>query len=140
MKKYILLCIAVVTLLSCSVDDTVNDTFHFEVLPIRSIELPTSFEYGQVYNITYTYDRPTSCHSFNDLYYVAQGDVRTIAVISTVVNETETIDCEDLVDDIEERSFQFYVDYTGGTYIFKIWKGVDEEGQDMYEIFEVPIE
>jgi hypothetical protein len=102
--------------------------------------MPQSFSYNEVYNINYTYLRPSTCHIYNDLYYVSEENFRTIAVINTVINATETLQCESLIEDIVERSFTFHVENNAGTYIFKFWLGEDENRHNSYLVIEVPIE
>ncbi len=139
MKKLFFFGFVIVFFWSCSVDP-VNEEFHFEILPIKSVEMPQSFSYNEVYNINYTYLRPSTCHIYNDLYYVSEENFRTIAVINTVINATETLQCESLIEDIVERSFTFHVENNAGTYIFKFWLGEDENGHNSYLVIEVPIE
>ena len=139
MKKLLFFGFVIATSWSCSVDP-VNEGFHFEILPIKTVEMPTSVSYNEVYTINYTYIKPTTCYVYHDLYYVSEQNFRTIAVINTVINATETLKCESLIEDIVERSFTFYVENTFGTYIFRFWQGKDDNGHDTYLIFEVPIE
>ena len=140
MKKLLFFGSVIAVFWSCSLDDSVNAEFRFEILPIKTVEMPESFRYNQVYNINYTYLRPSTCHIYNALYYVAEGNFRTVAVINTVINTTETSQCEPLIDEIEERSFTFHVQNDAGTYVFKFWQGEDENGHDVYLFIEVPIE
>jgi hypothetical protein len=139
MKKLFILGFVLMTFLSCSTDDVPNEEFHFEILPIESVTLPTEMHYGDVYTINYTYYKPSSCHLFNDLYYQSENNFRTIAVISTVLSNVENVVCEPLEDELIERSFTFLCDKNGGTFIFKFWQGEDENGVDTYLINEVPI-
>jgi len=140
MKKLLFFWFVIAAFWSCSVDDGVNDEFRLEILPIKTVEMPTSVIYNEFYNINYTYSRPSTCHVYNSLYYLSERNFRTVAVISTVFNATETIFCEPLTEDIEERSFIFHVENNAGTYIFKFWQGEDENGHDIFLVFEVPIE
>jgi hypothetical protein len=139
MKKIFLFGFIVVAFWSCSTDDSLNDDFYFEILPIESASVPTEMHFGEVYTINYSYLKPSSCHFFNDLYYVAESNIRTIAVINKVLHENETIICETLSNEIAEKSFNFVVNKNGGTYVFKFWQGEDENGQDTYLVYEVPV-
>jgi hypothetical protein len=65
---------------------------------------------------------------------------RTVAVITTVIDNNDASNCEPLSEEIEERYFTFHVQNTSGTYIFKFWQGENENGEDEYLIYEVPIE
>jgi hypothetical protein len=140
MKKLLLLFFAL-TLVSCTSDDNPNEEFHFELMPIVNINMPESFQYNNSYTIEYSYYRPTTCHVFNDLYFSYEANFRTIAVINTVYEDTETLHCQPIEGqgELEQRSFQFLCNNDGGTYIFKFWQGTDEDGVDQYLIREVPI-
>ena len=140
MKKVIFFGLLISVFWSCSVDSAPSEEFHYEILPIRSVEMPGSVEYNQVYNINYTYLRPSTCHIYNDLYYVTDGVFRTVAVINTVINDNDTSSCETLNEVIEDNSFTFHVQNNAGTYIFKFWQGENEDGEDEYLIYEIPIE
>lgn len=138
MRRIFILAICFFTL-SCSTDDGDFQDFSFEILPIDSVEMPESFTFGEIYNINYTYEVPSSCHVFNDLYYIAEENTRTVAVINTVFESNSQSNCEVLTDVIMDRSFRFIVTNRDGSYIFKFWQGVDSNCDDIYEVHEVPV-
>jgi hypothetical protein len=133
MKK-LLTALTMLIVLSCSLDDQ-EQNMHLETLPIDSATIPEHFQEGQTYQIDLTYTKPTTCHSFYDLYYVKNGNTRTIAVINSVLDNTscETVDLE------MEKSFNFVVN-NSETYIFKFWQGEDDEGNDIYLTMEIPVQ
>lgn len=139
MKKIFALSFVVITFLSCSVNDTTNEDFTLEILPIESVTMPTEVLFGESYTINYTYLKPSTCYTFNDLYYLSVSNIRTVAVINTVIPETNGVICEPLTNEVVERSFDFYVKYRTGSYIFKFWNGKDDNGEDVYLIYEIPI-
>jgi len=139
MKKVLLLGIIITSVLSCSLDNSTEEEFFFEILPIESVTLPSEMRYQESYTINYTYFKPSTCHIFNDLYYLSEGNFRTIAVINTVLNEVNNVVCQPLTDELEERSFTFFCSNNSGSYVFKFWKGKDENGEDVYTFVEVPI-
>ena len=137
MKKivFLILLVGLALFNSCAVDDSVAE-FQIEFVPIETVEIPAEFDFGETYTITVTYKRPTTCHSFSSFNYVPeQGNVRNVAVVNFV---TFGNDCETLEDDVQSESFSFSVLDTN-TYTFKFWQGKDDNGQDMYLIFEVPV-
>jgi len=138
MKKVLLLGLILVSFWSCSTDDATNEEFNFEILPVDSVTMPERMHYNDVYTIDYTYFKPSSCHFFNDLYYITEGNNRTIAVINTVLTDTDVI-CEPFTDELIERSFTFYCGKSSGTYIFKFWQGENEDGEDLYLVYEIPV-
>ncbi|MBN2868688.1 MAG: hypothetical protein JXK08_08465 [Flavobacteriaceae bacterium] len=138
MKKIILLLISLSFILtSCSVnDDTPTDNYHIEILPVESAIVPESFIYGENHEITISYIRPNSCYAFNDIYYLKDNNIRTVAVMNTVYNNV--FNCQDL-QDIEQKTFTIEATQLEN-YIFKFWQGVDDNGEDLYLTIEVPVE
>ena len=133
MKK-LLTALTMLIVLSCSLDDQ-EQNMHLETLPIDSASMPEYFQEGQTYHIDLNYTKPTTCHSFYDLYYVKDGNTRTVAVINSVLDNTscETVDLE------MEKSFNFVVN-NSETYVFKFWQGEDDEGNDIYLTMEIPVQ
>ena len=139
MKKLLFIGLFAMAFSSCSLDDTVSQDFHFEVLPIAEVLMPEAFTPGETYVIEYSYYKPSTCHVFNELYYLAEGDFRTVAVINTVINESEDIICEPLEDELEWRTFAFQCQKSFGFYVFQFWQGQNDEGEDMYLVAEIPV-
>lgn len=134
MKKMLVYCAFLCAIVSCSLGDDDYQKFHFEVLPIESVDIPNEFNLGETYPITVSYYRPSSCYQFNDFYYVSELNQRTVAVINTVYEDRVCTQVEELVD----ATFNFIVN-SNGTYVFKFWQGEDENGADLYYIVEVPV-
>jgi hypothetical protein len=134
MKRLILLCFLSFSFWSCSLDsDTEN--FYNVFVPIESVTIPESFTYGVVHSISFSYYRPSTCHFYQDLYYVADDNTRTVAVINTVYEKSN---CELLTENLIERSFDFKpLDY--GSYVFKFWTGVNENDEDEFIIYEIVV-
>jgi len=121
-------------LASCSVDgDSTN--YSFEVLPVESVDIPDEFVLGETYPITISYIRPSTCHSFKEFYYLKENNIRTVAPINFLFEDS---DCNDLTDTITEKTFNFIVT-SNGSYIFKFWQGEDTNGEDQYLTIEVPV-
>ena len=122
---------------SCSINsESTGGVDTQELLPIENATLPEEFELGQTYEIAVTYLRPTTCHAFNDIYYLKQDNARTIAIVSTIFNSNGN--CETLNNIVLGATFDFEAEESG-SYIFKFWKGKDDEGQDTYLTVEVPV-
>lgn len=136
MKKLFLLGFLICFVSACSPDDGDFPTFYYETLPIESVDMPEEFAFGNTYQISMTYLKPSGCHLFNDFYYVTEFNQRTVAVITTVFPDEE---CETFDNNEEEEVFfNFQVNNTE-TYTFRFWKGEDEGGNDTYLIVEVPV-
>lgn len=134
MKRFFFIYLTIITFLSCSVDDDSID-YNFEFIPIEEVGIPESFNLGETYQIDLTYYRPTTCHAFHDFYYVANENQRTVAIINIVYDNSN---CEPLEDELMEVSFDFKAIYNQ-TYMFKFWQGEDDNGDDIYLIYEVPV-
>jgi len=133
MKRLIIITLSLILFASCSSDDDLE--YSIEILPIESVNIPESFTLGEIYPITVSYLRPTTCHSFKEFYYRKNLNERTVAVINYNVQDNN---CNDLSDELVEATFNFIVT-SNGSYIFKFWQGVDENDEDQYLIIEVPV-
>ncbi len=134
MKQLFALSFALFLFASCSINDD-NPNFSFEILPVESVVIPDEFELGEVYPITISYFKPTSCHYFHELYYLKENNERTVAAIDVVYEENN---CETLENELVESTFNFIVT-SNGSYIFKFWQGEDTNGEDQYLTIEVPV-
>lgn len=134
MRKFIVYCALLCVFASCSLGDDNSQNFHFEFLPIESVDIPDEFILGETYPITVYYNKPSSCYVFNDFYYVSELNERTIAVINTVYDDQV---CTQAIEPAN-ATFNFVVT-SNGTYVFKFWQGEDDNGEDVYYIVEVPV-
>ncbi len=132
MKKLALLLSVLFVFNSCSLDE---ETFALELLPVESVVIPAEFELGGAYQITMKYYRPTSCHSPYGFYYERELNVRTCAVQNL---KSDRADCNIITDYLVEETFTFHATNTGN-YIFKFWTGKDEEGNNTYLEYDIPV-
>lgn len=143
MKKLILLCAVVFTMISCSMDDGNRVDFTLEFIPITHVEVPEYFERGQTYDITVTYKRPTDCHYFDGFYYDRENNpLGNVWVVAAQAIALEDVNCETLsAVDGEQASFQFICDpqYGHEEYIFKFFEGEDEDGNQRFMEIVVPV-
>ncbi|WP_136667651.1 hypothetical protein [Flavobacterium sp. H122] len=132
--KYVL-CIAVLFFgfISCTIDDGVD--FHYELLPVDSVELPDEFKRDSIYEIPFKYSRPTTCYAFDGFYYRREANVRTIA-IGTIVFEQNN--CRPPTTN-PLTAVLYFKPTVENSYIFKIWKGKDTNGQNIFEETEIPV-
>ena len=135
MKKIISLIVLFFLFNSCTSDS--SPSYSLSLLPIGSVDIPTEFTLGETYPITVYYNRPTTCHYFNGLYYDKNLNTRTIAVESVVEYRDN---CQDLsaADAMDSYTFNFYVT-SNGSYIFKFYQGKDDSGNDVFLEYEVPV-
>ena len=135
MKKLVSLLSLLFLFNACAPDDGIS--YHLELTPIQSVDLPTEFTLGQTYPITVHYTKPTTCYYFNNLYYEKDLNTRTIAVECAI---EQSNNCIDLTggDAIGDYTFNFYVT-SNGSYIFKFYQGKDELGNNIFLEYEVPV-
>ncbi|WP_291130288.1 hypothetical protein [Flavobacterium sp. UBA7682] len=134
MKKIVSLIALIFLFNSCVPEDQTD--YLFELLPVESVEIPTEFTLGATYEIRMYYRRPTSCHTFNTIYYDKNLNVRTIAIESAVRQEN---DCQELTEDnLVECHFNFLVT-SNGSYLFKFYQGQDDQGNNIFLEYEIPV-
>ena len=133
MKKFLLIVITCLSLGSCSSDDPAM--YRLEILPVESYIVPQSFVFRDTYVIKLNYKRPTTCHALHGIYFRAIENSRTIGIQSTFSLQDY---CQDYTGEAFETSFDFYVN-SMETYIFRFYKGKDENNNDIYESVEIPV-
>jgi hypothetical protein len=134
MKKIVLFIVLITSFLGCSIDDD-NTSYTYDVLPVDSYVVPASFTLGETYEIKLKYQKPTSCHIYQGIYYDKNLNTRTIAIQTAVQNNQV---CTQQIPPLSEVSFNFMVNNTG-SYIFKFYKGEDAGGKDIFEEVEIPV-
>jgi len=135
MKKTALLLVLVTTFFGCSPDNDDRDNYNFSILPVESYTVPASFKLGETYVIKFKYQRPTSCHLYQGIYYDKNLNTRTIA-IQSAVNADQVCTLE--IPPLSEVSFNFMVTATG-SYIFKFYKGKDADDKNLFESVEIQV-
>jgi hypothetical protein len=134
MKKIVLFLIAVISLISCNVEDD-GPIYNYEILPIASYVLPANFTVGKTYEIKMKYQKPSSCHIYKGIYYEKDLNTRKIAVQVAIEKDQQ---CTKEVPPISETTIKFVAD-NNGSYIFKFYKGKDATGKEIFEDVEVPV-
>ncbi|UOX35126.1 hypothetical protein LXD69_06330 [Flavobacterium sediminilitoris] len=134
MKRIFFLLSLFLILNSCSVDE--GERYHLDFLPIEEVDMPDSFQRGEIYNIKVKYKRPTTCYAYNGIYFDRELNTRTFAIQAVVYEKN---DCQNIVDPILlEAAFNFEV-LNSGSYIFKFWQGKDDGGEDVFYEVEIPV-
>ena len=134
MKKIVLFVVLITSLISCSVDND-NITYTHSVLPVESYVVPASFTLGETYEIKLKYQKPSSCHIYQGIYYDKSLNTRTIGIQAAVQDNQA---CTTELPPLSEVSFNFVVNNTG-SYIFKFYKGEDANGVNIFEEVEIPV-
>jgi hypothetical protein len=136
MKKIALFLVLITSLISCSLDDN-RDTYTYKILAVESYEVPESFKIGETYEIKLKYQRPNPCYIFQGIFYEKNLNIRTIA-IQTAIKDDQV--CTQQLPPLSETSFNFYVTNNDqGSYIFKFYKGKNDNNENIFEEVEIPI-
>jgi len=135
MKRYLLVLLTTLFMFSCNLDDGAIET-RYVVLPIESIQLPSEFVLNEEYDIDFTFIRPSDCHVYQNIYFIAENETRTLAVKNIVYINPSCMDITE--DNVVSESFKFKALYNQ-TYVFRVWMGVDDLGEEIYDVIEVPV-
>ena len=106
-------------------------------MPVSLADIPDTLTYGEDSFITLSYLRPSTCHAFAGFNVIENEQEIKLSILNTVVQNGSN--CEDLDNVTANETFEFLVereDY----YIFKIYEGLDEEGNEVYLTKEVMIQ
>jgi hypothetical protein len=134
MKKIVILALLMI-MSACTPED--GPIYHYEVLPVESFEVPEEFVLGQIFQINVSYLRPSTCHYEHGIYWERHSNTRIIGIQSLVETRDNCISLEDEAT-LHEKTFDFHV--TGnGPYLFRFFKGKDEEGNLIFEDIEIPV-
>lgn len=139
MKKTLTLFALVALLFSCSPDDDFPK-YHLETLPIEAVvSIPEEMVLGEEHEIVLKYRRPTTCYGFNNFYYDKDLNVRTVAINAIVQEDNSCVSLADqAIEDLPEVTLRFKP--TGnGTYVFKFWTGKDDQGENTFTEYEIPV-
>lgn len=132
-KKILMSLMMFFMLFSCSINDD-SSNLSLETLPIKEAVVPEEFVFGQSYTLKVIYDLPDGCHSFYNLFYQYDGPVRIVAINSLVDNASACTLA------LIEKEHTFVVKaIQQEDYIFKFWKGIDDNGDDIFEEVIVPV-
>jgi len=134
MKKIFFLMLIGFSLISCELNDS-NDGYSIVVLPVAKVEMQNAFAVDSITNIPVKYLRPSNCHFFEDFYYEKNNFTRTIGIYCSKLNKDN---CQSFENDTIAVPLKFQPTELG-TYQFRFWKGVDAQGQDVFEEHEVVV-
>jgi hypothetical protein len=134
MKKITLLLFGLLIFNSCLNNDNDTPNYTFEYLPIDSAITPASFTLGAIDTITVKYTLPNGCYSFDRIYYETKDTTRIVAITAFV--ELDENCTEALIQ--EEKKFAVKASQEED-YVFKFFKGIDSNGDNIFEEVIVPV-
>ncbi len=124
-----------VTLVSaCNLD--VSDDFYFEKVAAYNIQTPSNLHLDENCEFTFEYHLPNGCYSFSDIEFLAVND--SVRVITPFAKVQNNVNCTQAIID-GSYTFRFRPS-TPKTYIFKFWTGINSQGQNQYEEYEIETE
>ncbi|MEO8517308.1 MAG: hypothetical protein ABI426_11205 [Flavobacterium sp.] len=135
MKKILLLLGVALAFAGCELNADDGTKFHVELLPVDSADLPAEFKRDSLYELHIQYIRPTTCHIFNGFYYNQNLNVRTLAIETMVVEQNNCTE----TNHVPITEILNFKPTNQTSYIFKLWKGKDENGVDVYQEVEIPV-
>lgn len=127
---------------SCSIDGgEPQSNFHVEFIPTIDVEMPEFVTPGYTYAIKLYYQRPTDCYVFDGFYYDidAANNARVVAIQANVFEESDCVAITSNLPEVATLNFECPVEYTGTSYTFKFYKGIDAAGNQQFLEVEVPI-
>ncbi|MCM4155057.1 membrane lipoprotein lipid attachment site-containing protein [Gramella sp. AN32] len=143
MKKLVFLFVAVLALVSCSIDDD-SPNLEYSFAPIVSNDFPESFDLNTSYDVSLGYNLP-ACSQFTDLSFNVveptseNGNFKEV-FIGVVVQKNPAINCTDT--EVELKSVPLTVNLNSTDtedYKFKLLVGVDENDEPIYDEVIVPV-
>lgn len=134
MKKIVLIVSILLITFSCQIDDSYGPQSYLEVMGINSVQVPEQFTFGETHEIRVNYTKPESCYIFYDFTFDVNSNEWVVTVINSVYPNTN---CQNANEDVF-ANFDFTA-LSNEPYIFKFFKGQDENGVDQYIVVEVPV-
>ena len=133
MKKLVLL-LSVILLSSCLNNDDDLPKYKYEFIKIDEVTAPDNFTFGEKDTISIKYTLPNKCYHFNDIYYDYNDTIRTVAV-RAIVDLDEF--CAEV---ITQKEYKLIVNaLQKEDYLFKFYKGKDNEGKSIFEEIVIPV-
>jgi hypothetical protein len=125
--------ILTLTIVSCLDDEpTLNAVYNYKA--IDSVQIGEIHPARQVTEIKTFYTRTNNCEDFFNYQYDILGNERSVVMI---IAELQSNDCEE-INETSSNTLQFKPE-NSGTYNFRFWNGVDENGQDVFIEKEIEI-
>lgn len=95
---------------------------------------PVSFTFGETDTLKLKYTLPNGCYHFNDVYYEYKDSTRIVAIRASI--ELDAYCTEALI--MEEYDLLVTAKQEED-YLFKFWKGTDNDGENIFEEVIVPV-
>lgn len=134
MKKILILSICLLLFYSCLINNDKHLNYNYEVLPIDEFTAPTSFNFGEKDTIKLKYSLKNGCYSFYDVYYEYLDTTRIVGIKSVIALDRECTEA------IIQYDYNLIVTATQEEdYVFRFFKGKDNNGENIFEDIVVPV-
>lgn len=124
----------VLLLHSCSLDDGDAPIINYQALPVIEVELPQAFTFGEVHAIPVIFEYTNSCQTFAGFDVTSNLNQREITVVASVSDS----DCQDEI--IRTQQNLRFLAASNGSYVFKFFTGLDDNGEPEYLEYTIPVE
>ena len=134
MKKIIVLFISLLLFYSCLNNDDNRIRYGYEFLPIDEYTVPTSFTFGEKDTIKLKYTFKNGCYNFDGLHYEYKDTTRIVAIRAIV--DLDQV-CSEAI-----TQYDYNLIVTASQeedYVFKFYKGKDNNGENIFEEVVVPV-
>ena len=139
MKKIVLLVFTALFLVACSDDDDVQVNIQTTKAEILKAELPDSFNLGEFYMIDVYYLLPSACHIDVGLKIDDGATSTEYYLYGVAAYDADQVGCDQTSTDLERSAeFEVFVE-SQDAYVFHVWRGFDQDGKDIYDRIEVPV-
>lgn len=133
MKKIIPLVAGLLLFYSCINNDN-KLNFVYEILPIDEYTVPASFTFEVTDTIKVKYSLKNSCYFFDNIYYEYQDTTRIVAVRALMETDKACAQA------ITQHEYKLIITPNQEEdYVFKFWKGLDSNGENIFEEVIVPV-
>lgn len=143
MKKLFFTLLVLVFFTSCSIEE--DEPIRLRgYAPVTSVNLPEYFTLGETYELEVSYERKNVCHTPGGLSVTRGGmsgeERRKIYVAGITIYSKADNTCEKGEETlIETGVFTITIDEEE-PFTFYLWIGTDTNGENLYDIVEVPVE
>lgn len=119
---------------SCSNDEE-GPEITFVKLVVTEVDMPASFQLGEIYEIPITFQLPDGCTQFETFQVVNLSDTGREIVVIGVRKDTGAC-TQQITEATETLLFQVLFNQT---YTFLFWQGDDTNGDPQYLEIQVPV-
>ncbi|WP_146105102.1 hypothetical protein [Nonlabens arenilitoris] len=129
--KYFFIILTILGLLSLSSCEISDDGLKvsYSIVAVDSVQMPSTFDFGETYDIPVFYTKPSDCHVFDGFSVTADLNVRNI---STVLAQLDSGNCATGNATIVEEQTLRFTAASNGSYVFRFFNGLGPNNEETY--------